>query len=127
EDGPLRLRSLSSSSISTASSQVISKPSSIASSKHNLYADESRYWYGSLSSHSPVALNRTPMTSRSSLPLRPRSLREIAGESFQKLPKEVLACILEQLKHIHNHPSMSCATCYLRDMHSVSLTSNAWY
>ncbi|KAL0265199.1 hypothetical protein SLS55_001164 [Diplodia seriata] len=46
---------------------------------------------------------------------------------FQKLPREVYACILQQLEVLHfGKGTQSCTTCYLRDLHSLALTSRAW-
>lgn len=46
---------------------------------------------------------------------------------FQKLPREVYACIVQQLEVLHfGRGTQSCTTCYLRDLHSLALTSRAW-
>ena len=60
----------------------------------------------------------TQLKARSTQPLAP---------VFKRLPAPVYECILQQLKVLHNEPYMqSCATCYLRDLHSLALTSRAW-
>ena len=46
---------------------------------------------------------------------------------FNRLPQEIYDCILQQLGTIHSSTStISCATCYLRDLCSLALTSRAW-
>ena len=46
---------------------------------------------------------------------------------FQRLPPEVYDCILRKLREFHENPSsLSCQTCYLRDLCSLALTSRAW-
>ncbi|OLN88814.1 hypothetical protein CCHL11_01927 [Colletotrichum chlorophyti] len=49
------------------------------------------------------------------------------GEIFAKLPGEVLELILDELKKMHlEKGSDSCATCWMRDLCSISLTSRKW-
>ncbi|KAB2577132.1 uncharacterized protein LTHEOB_362 [Lasiodiplodia theobromae] len=46
---------------------------------------------------------------------------------FQILPREVYACILQQLEVLHfGNDAQSCTTCYLRDLYNLALTSRAW-
>lgn len=45
---------------------------------------------------------------------------------LKKLPKEVYSCIVAQLEQIHLQQDQTCPPCYLRDLHSLSLTSRAW-
>lgn len=46
---------------------------------------------------------------------------------FQMLPREVYACILQQLEVLHfGTDAQSCTTCYLRDLYNLALTSRAW-
>ncbi|KAF2111691.1 hypothetical protein BDV96DRAFT_498801 [Lophiotrema nucula] len=45
---------------------------------------------------------------------------------FKKLPREVYDCIVGQLEQLHFESDQSCPSCYLRDMHSLMLTSRAW-
>lgn len=50
------------------------------------------------------------------------------GEMFASLPGEVLEVVLEMLKELHlDRPSDSCATCWMRDLCSLSLCSRKWY
>lgn len=45
---------------------------------------------------------------------------------FEKLPKQVYDCIVVQLEQIHLRKDHACPSCYLRDFHSLVLTSRAW-
>ena len=46
---------------------------------------------------------------------------------FQRLPLEIYDCVLRKLREFHENPaSLSCQTCYLRDLCSLALTSRAW-
>lgn len=46
---------------------------------------------------------------------------------FPRLPPEIYDCILRKLREFHETPSsLSCQTCYLRDLSSLALTSRAW-
>lgn len=52
--------------------------------------------------------------------------REFPAHIFEKLPREIYECIVTQLEKIHLHRDQACPSCYLRDLHSLSLTSRAW-
>ncbi|GME63294.1 hypothetical protein GTA08_BOTSDO05599 [Neofusicoccum parvum] len=46
---------------------------------------------------------------------------------FQALPREVYACVLQQLEVLHfGRGAQSCTTCYLRDLYNIALTSRSW-
>ena len=46
---------------------------------------------------------------------------------FKRLPLEIYGCILQQLKSVHQEQYIqSCATCHLRDLYNLALTSRAW-
>ena len=46
---------------------------------------------------------------------------------FKRLPLEIYECILQQLKVVHSEQYIqSCATCYLRDLYNLALTSRMW-
>lgn len=46
---------------------------------------------------------------------------------IKRLPPEVFDCIMAQLQMVHSDRlSPSCATCYMRDLTSLALTSKAW-
>ncbi|KAF2828636.1 hypothetical protein CC86DRAFT_444791 [Ophiobolus disseminans] len=51
---------------------------------------------------------------------------ELPVAVFKILPKEVYQCIVVQLEQIHLRQTESCSSCYLRDLHSLSLVSRAW-
>ncbi|KAF1365330.1 hypothetical protein EJ07DRAFT_75800, partial [Lizonia empirigonia] len=45
---------------------------------------------------------------------------------FKRLPREVYECIVAQLDQVHLQDDQACQPCYLRDLHSLALTSRAW-
>jgi hypothetical protein len=45
---------------------------------------------------------------------------------FEQLPREVYDCVLTQLELIHLSQNQPCPACYMKDLHSLSLTSRAW-
>lgn len=50
------------------------------------------------------------------------------GAGFRKLPEEILLVILAELKKLHlDVGSISCATCWARDMITLGLTSKKWW
>ena len=50
------------------------------------------------------------------------------NDIFNSLPGEVLELILQWLKKLHLHmDSDSCATCWMRDLCNISLSSHKWY
>ncbi|XP_014555041.1 hypothetical protein COCVIDRAFT_103430 [Bipolaris victoriae FI3] len=51
---------------------------------------------------------------------------QMPGYFHKSLPREVYDCIVAQLGPIHMDQEGACATCYLKDLHSLSLTSRAW-
>ncbi len=58
----------------------------------------------------------------------PQKLSRAPNELFGTLPGEVLEIVLEWLKELHLDPatSTSCATCWTRDLCSLSLASRTW-
>lgn len=114
----------------------------LESSKSSVLWDLSDYNSESLPSPTSSHASFSPITSvHSSLPVgsahfgsqlssyaTQQMLRSTAPPPvFQRLPPEIYDCILQQLKEFHYAPSsMSCETCYLRDLCSLSLTSRAW-
>ncbi|ESZ91183.1 hypothetical protein SBOR_8434 [Sclerotinia borealis F-4128] len=65
----------------------------------------------------PIAISRTTFVSQPSL-----------GEGLLKLPEEILLVILRELKKSHlNAKSLSCATCWMRDLHSLGLSNKKWW
>jgi len=63
---------------------------------------------------------------RNSTRRRSRPIYQFPAHIFKKLPREVYDCILAQLDLIYQDRSQACASCYLGDLHSLSLTSRAW-
>ena len=52
----------------------------------------------------------------------------VPGEGFRKLPEEILLNILAELKKDHLAPSsLSCSTCWVRDLISIGATSKKWW
>ena len=50
------------------------------------------------------------------------------GEGFKNLPEEILLVVLAALKKSHLEVgSLSCATCWMRDLTNVSLSSRKWW
>lgn len=50
------------------------------------------------------------------------------GDGFLKLPEEILLVILRELKKSHlKVGSLSCATCWMRDLHSLGLSNKKWW
>jgi hypothetical protein len=50
------------------------------------------------------------------------------GESFKRLPEEILLVILGELKKSHLAVgSISCATCWMRDLTNLGLSSRKWW
>ncbi|KAI1762938.1 hypothetical protein GGR53DRAFT_521303 [Hypoxylon sp. FL1150] len=57
-------------------------------------------------------------------PIKQYRRRRDKGELFKALPDEVLGLILDELRQLHLQPgSTSCATCMMRDLCSVALSS----
>lgn len=49
------------------------------------------------------------------------------GPIFKRISQRVYDCILEQLQDLHSDRlSPSCATCYMRDLVALQLTSRSW-
>ena len=47
---------------------------------------------------------------------------------WKKLPSLVLTQVLEQLRCLHfDYSTLSCSTCYIRDLCSVQLSCKAWF
>lgn len=70
---------------------------------------------------------RRPSTAGSIVSTRPASRGLQPNELFATLPDEILDTILENLKDLHLAPnSDSCATCWMRDLSSLAVTSRRW-
>ncbi|KAJ9649531.1 hypothetical protein H2199_000307 [Coniosporium tulheliwenetii] len=58
---------------------------------------------------------------------RSRPASVLSARVFRELPSEIYSCISQQLEALHfQSPVNSCATCYLRDLQNLALTSRAW-
>ncbi|TVY25051.1 hypothetical protein LHYA1_G007352 [Lachnellula hyalina] len=50
------------------------------------------------------------------------------GEGFGNLPEEILLVVLAELKKVHlDAGSLSCSTCWMRDLASLSLSCKKWW
>jgi len=117
--------SLASTRSSTSWSSMDSSPGSRRSSTSSLMSHDTN---SSVYSTPQIALASFAAV-RSTLPAQQRISRSTKPPipMFKRLPQEIYDCILEQLKVLHSNPlSASCATCYLRDLYSLALTSRAW-
>ena len=72
--------------------------------------------------YSPTATSFSP---RSFKPVQPPP--KTMFPIFRRLPQEIYDCILAQLQllHIASLPA-GCITCFMRDLHSLALTSRLW-
>ncbi|KAI9778906.1 MAG: hypothetical protein M1835_004818 [Candelina submexicana] len=73
--------------------------------------------------------NKVSMSSRSSVATPKLQSRQMSPVPpvFKRLPQEIYDCVLQHLRVVHLDPlSPSCATCYLRDLYSLALTSRLW-
>ncbi|KAG6203687.1 hypothetical protein E4U35_004095 [Claviceps purpurea] len=88
-----------------------------------------------LSGYFPVDSPYPPLGRMSYVPIRTppilknhRNSRPPLGDQCSALPGEVLDVILGMLKEIHlDQWSEGCATCWMRDVSSVALSSRKWY
>ncbi|KAL1389670.1 hypothetical protein HDK64DRAFT_336722 [Phyllosticta capitalensis] len=68
-----------------------------------------------------------PHSARSDLSSMSKAVSARQPPIFRQLSKEIYACIMRQLEVLHfGKGANSCTACYLRDLHSVSLTSRVW-
>lgn len=134
ELGGYRPQRFSSSSIgSTASWDAFDYNPSVRSSTSSWPSTASSPSYLSTPSYKtnvqypPIALPGSQRSSYGKTP-QPKSRCTTPGErAFQRLPPAVYDCILVHLRAFHEDASsLSCSTCYLRDMHSLALVSRKW-
>lgn len=80
--------------------------------------------------HDVPHLTKTPWEveryKRNSARRRPGPEKELPARIFKSLPREVYDCIVAQLEEIHLRQDQACPSCYLKDLHSLSLTTRAW-
>lgn len=75
----------------------------------------------------PQRLSRGP-SSPTSQTFGVKYTPRVPGEGFKKLPEEILLVVLAELKKLHLHPaSLSCSTCWMRDLTSLSLSCKKWW
>lgn len=119
-----RPRKLSNSTASTGSS--VSRETMATSPR-------SASWNSSVTSFDSMEFvnNRSEYTfhgTSGSLGSRPYIPQAKPNEIFAALPGEVLELILDELKTLHLNPgSESCATCWMRDLCAISLSSRKWF
>ncbi|TID25210.1 hypothetical protein E6O75_ATG04415 [Venturia nashicola] len=59
--------------------------------------------------------------------LRRPAARTLPSRFFEKLPEEVYQCIVAQLEESYFSDEFgTCTTCYMKDLHSLMLTSRDW-
>ncbi len=52
----------------------------------------------------------------------------IPGEGFKKLPEEILLVVLSELRKLHlGTGSLSCSTCWMRDLTNLGLSCQKWW
>lgn len=87
---------------------------SFKSVQHQQRSNHNNYYYNDNNSNNANAnVNANGQTAAPSL--------------LKRLPQEVYDCILSYLQLSHTLPnSDGCVTCFMRDLHSLSLTNRAW-
>ena len=83
----------------------------------------------STSIYSNAHTNATSMGSRRSSFTTQQKMRSTQAPQpvVKRLPQEIYACIIQQLRVVHSEQYIqSCATCYMRDLYNLALTSRAW-
>jgi hypothetical protein len=69
----------------------------------------------------------SPLSATFSLRPKPSHTSFQRGPIFTRIPQAVYDCILERLEELHSDRlSPSCATCYMRDLVALQLTSRSW-
>ncbi|PMD48854.1 hypothetical protein L207DRAFT_575503 [Hyaloscypha variabilis F] len=74
----------------------------------------------------PPRLSKGPPSPTS--PRRRTYAPRVPGEGFKKLPEEILLVVLGELKKLHlNTGSLSCPTCWMRDLMNLGLSCKKWW
>src|SRR5262249_509203 len=131
-----RRNSTMSSTASVSSKSSPSRPSldSGLSRRTSVTLSDSAFTWSSNFEVTPM-LTKTPWElergkRRSTLSIRQSkcsSTRSLPAHFFQNLPQEIYDCVLQQLEHLYfDSGSECCPSCYLKDVHSLALTSRAW-
>lgn len=81
--------------------------------------------YATLTTPNIYSPTTSPFSSRSFKPVQPTPKPML--HMFRRLPQEIYDCILGQLQLLHttSFPA-GCITCFMRDLHSLALTSRLW-
>jgi hypothetical protein len=73
----------------------------------------------------PLRLRRMPPSPTS---FGKKVTLRIPGEGFKKLPEEILLVVLAELKKLHlDETSLSCSTCWMRDLTNLGLICKKWW
>ena len=76
----------------------------------------------------PQRMGKVGSTSPTSPTFGLKYVKRSPGEGFKKLPEEILLVVLAELKKLHlNVGSLSCATCWMRDLTNLSLSCRKWW
>lgn len=135
---------LSTSSSIDDISSIVSDISSVSNNSYNKSVSRSSYQGPTRSQTDPnyprysfeprpLVQMQTAFLETPSLGQEPTSWTKILsqpsqGEGFLKLPEEILLVILRELKKSHlKAGSSSCATCWMRDLHSLGLSNKKWW
>lgn len=88
-----------------------------------------RYGAGGQGKQQATLITPQRMAKRPSSPTKGiRYTPRIPGDGFKKLPEEILLVILGELRKSHLEVgSLSCATCYMRDLINVGATGKKWW
>lgn len=76
----------------------------------------------------PQRLSRGPTSPTSPTSFGMKYTPRTPGEGFKKLPEEILLVILVELKKSHLEVgSLSCSTCWMRDLTNLGLSCKKWW
>jgi hypothetical protein len=76
----------------------------------------------------PQRLGRVGPQSPTSPTFGLKYTRRTPGEGFKKLPEEILLVVLAELKKLHLEVgSLSCATCWMRDLINLGQSCRKWW
>ena len=76
----------------------------------------------------PQKLSRGPPAPTSPTSFGVKYTRRVPGEGFKKLPEELLLVIIGELKKAHLEVgSLSCSTCWMRDLTNLGMSCWKWW
>ncbi|KAG9235131.1 hypothetical protein BJ875DRAFT_529881 [Amylocarpus encephaloides] len=131
-DGPGSSRTSLSSTVSFSPEELLARvPGTVIRPRQSHVKDPSVPRYGQGEPGRPLMtprrLARGPV-SPNALDFPRRFRPRVPGEGFRKLPEEILYGILAELKHSHLEvASLSCSTCYARDLISIGASCKKWW